>query len=392
MIIRNILEYLLLNKVGCLEIVFAVTLLLSGFSFLGLPLSVLMWVILINVVVVEKKKVVFKGFKPLTIFVIYWALHDVLLMSIADVNLGRFIAQSIYFVAIPLVYPNLNIEKLKGALNWVALVAIAGLLYQWYLISTGDTIHPLEIPGLNMSKDRLETFSIRPSSFFMEPAAYVAFMICPLAFSLIDKKYVWTIVIVLSIFLTTSTTGLVLSFVALGTSLLGERTRVGSWIMVGIMSVGLFYALTHIEAFQVGVEKLENTDNTNVRLAQGQNVVSTMRPSEFVFGAPYGSPYHYCKAGRATDVEYLGENVYMSTFWFMILQYGIIGLILYLLIYFKILKTSRKTWPLLFCLLITLFSDSDNFSINFCYRLIILLVILENAKNTNNQLTKRFYK
>ena len=92
---------------------------------------------------------------------------------------------------------------------------MVGLLYQWGLIAAGGEVRPIQLPFLDMGESRLETFSVRPSSFFMEPAAYVAFMYLPLAFSLIERKFIWTAAIILSEFLTTSTTGLLTSFIVL---------------------------------------------------------------------------------------------------------------------------------------------------------------------------------
>lgn len=377
----NIPRYLNLGDVGILELVFAFTLMLSGFGLAGLPLSVLMWPILMVIVIVKKGTFSMKIFKPLTIFVIYWAFHDLILMTIADVNHGRFLAQCIYFLAVPMIYPALNIDKLKGSLNWVAIIAIAGLLYQWGIISSGGSVRPLEIPGLTMGEVRMNLFTIRPSSFFMEPQAYVSFIICPLAFAMLDKKYIWAIVMIVSVFLTTSTTGLVLSFIILLTSLIGKGVKKSSWLIIILIIFGSYYILINYDAFEFGVQKFERTAEagTDVRLAQGPYIVGTMHPEEFIFGAPYGSPYDYCISGRATDVQYLGESVFVSTFWHMILRYGIVGLVLYLLIYFRIFKMSRETWPLAICLCATMFSDPDMFSNSYCFRLIVLLVIAENG-------------
>lgn len=375
----NISKYLNLKDVGVLELLFALTLMLAGFNLQEIPLSVLMWVILIIGAIIRKGSIKMKSIKPLTIFIGYWLLHDTILMVIADVNMGRMIAQAIYFLAVPILYPALDYHKLRGALNWVALITMAGLLYQWIIITSGGGVHPLEIPGLEMSKGRLEFLTVRPSSFFMEPAACVAFMICPLAFAIMDKKHIWVGALILSIFLTTSTTGLVLSFIILGASLVGQRTKKGSKIVIIIMGGMLFYALTHFAAFQTGVDKFNSTETeSDVRLAQGPYIVGTMHPEEFIFGAAYATAYDYCVSGRAPNVDYLGTVVFMSTFWQMILRYGIIGLILYIMIYIRLFKMSRTAWPLLICLLATLFSDPDMFSNNYCFRLVILLVIAEH--------------
>lgn len=367
-----------LKDVGLLELTFALTPMLGGFCIGTIPLSALMWLILILIVLFRYGKFRIRDFKPLTIFIIYWFLHQFLLLFIIDVNFNSILAQLLYFASVYVLYTTLDPRKLRGAMNWVAIISIAGLLYQWMSIVRGIGVHPLEIPGLSMEVDRLETESLRPSSFYMEPAAYVSFMVCPLLFSLLDKKYLWSAVLILSFFLTTSTTGIFLSFVLLVTSLFTRKFKFSSFVVVVVLGCGLFYSLKYIEAFNTGIEKLENTDSSNVRLSQGPKVVGSMHPEEFVFGVPYSSAYNYCKAGRYSDVEYYGESVYMSTFWNMILLYGIVGLFLYLMIYLKLFRMSRLIWPLLFGLCATMFSDPDIIQNNFIYKLIFMLVIATN--------------
>ena len=379
--ILDISAYLNLKEVGLLELTFALTPMLSGFSLGKIPLSALMWLILIMITVNRKGGGKMRNFKPLTIFVVYWLLHTLAIMLVDEYNINAFIVQFIYFAAVYLLYPILDSQKLRGSLNWVALISIAGLLYQWTIIITGRGVHPLEIPGLSMSEGRLEQLILRPSSFFMEPAAYVSFMMCPLALSMMDRKWSWSATLILSIFLTTSTTGLVLSFLLMGMTLFGNRLRKGTMVAVVVLAGAMFYSLTHFDAFNAGVEKFENTNTeTNVRLSQGIYVVSTMEPAEFIFGAPYSSTYSYCKSGRAPNVVYYGESVFMPTFWLMILCYGIAGLLLYLNIYWKIYKTSKKTMPYIVCLIAVMFSSGYCIEGLYIFTLIFLLVIARSDK------------
>lgn len=379
---KSIISYLHLKDIGTLEMLFALTPMLSGFRFMGLPLSDLMWLVLILFSLNKKGKILFKSFSPLLFFALYWAAHQVIIMLIDDVNINGLIFQIVFFIAVYFLYPKLDKGKLIGSMNLVAIIAIGGLLYQWTFIVRGQGVHPLEIPGLTLSDFILEKVIMRPSSFFMEPSAYVAFMICPLFFALEEKKYWWSILIIISVFLTTSTTGIAVSFIMLTVSLLKSRNKLSSsTLLLVVIGVCLFFALTRFEAFSAGVEKIENTEvSTNVRLSQGPYVVGTMHTSEFVFGAPYSTPYNYCIAGRAPEVQFYGESVYMSTFWQMILLYGVIGLLLYLNIYYHIFKRSRITWPLVVSLCAVMFSSNYSIGNNFIYTLIVLLVLLEAEK------------
>lgn len=381
----NIPKYLNLGNVGVLELLFALTPLLSGYGLGNIPMSVLMWVVLLVVIFLQHGRLTLKNFMPLTFFAIYWVVHSIVIMIYDDVNMNGFIAQLLYFFAVYALYPNMDSKKLKGSLNWVAFIAIAGLLYQWTFVLRGEMVHPLEIPGLEMSDERLEQLNLRPSSFFMEPAAYVAFMVCPLAFSLMERKFIWAGVLILSIYLTTSTTGLVGSFIMLGASLIRKERNLKSYVWNAILGGLLIYSLFNFDVFEYGVTKFENTDTeTNVRLVQGRYVVSTMRPNEYYFGAPYSTAYNYCLAGRAPDVLYYGKSVYMSTLWQMILLYGVIGLLLYLNIYLQILRKDWRTLPLVAFLCAVMFSSSYAVGSSFIYTLIVLLMIVKGKHLNEN--------
>ena len=380
----NIPRYLNLTKIGIVELIFSLTLFLSGFRLSNIPMTIIAWGILILIVFFRERKINIWDFKPLSIFIIYWIIHElfIILVDNLNANLNLYVEQSILFISFYFLYPSLNLEKLRGSLNWVSLISIAGLLYQWGIITSGGGVHPLEIPGLSMSDYRLETLTFRPSSFFMEPAAYVAFMICPLALALIDKKYSWAIILILSMFLTTSTTGFVLSFIMLGMSLLSKRLNRASALALIIIGLGLYYALTHFDAFERGVEKYENTEiETTVRLSQGPRIVSSMEPYEYFFGVPYCSVYSYCKDRNVKGVIYYGKYVYMSSFWMLLLRFGFAGLILYFYIYYKIIRTSRLTIPLTTCLFAVMFSSSYTIGSTFIFTLLFLLTICKYEDN-----------
>lgn len=374
---KKLFKYLHLRDVGFLEFTFAITPMLGGFSLGSLPMSLVMWLLLIFIVYIKKGKLRPKNFMPLTIFIVYWIIHQFAIMFVDNVNFVGFIQQLIWFGAVYVLFPVLNLEKLRGAFNWVALISIAGLLYQWVIISAGGEVGPLGIPGLTMSDVRMEGVSVRPSSFYMEPAAYVAFMICPLALALIEKQYAWSIVIIISIFLTTSTTGVVASFILILTTLYGgSKQKWYSKLLLLAIGGVFFYGLTRFQVFENTMTKIDNTDlETNVRVSQGPYVASTMVASEYPFGVAYSTAYNYCKSGRAGDVIFYGESVYMSTFWNILLLYGVVGLTLYLLVYWNLLRSSKQTFPLIMVLIAEMFSAGHSIGTTYIFMLIVLLVI-----------------
>lgn len=373
--ISKILDYLNIRQAGGIELFFSTLLILSGYSFNGIPLQVVLWCLLF-VLLLTKKKHKKTVFRPLVILAIYFLVHDFVYLFIANGNFNAFVMQIVYFGCTMMAINVFEINRLKGSLNVVAIISMVGLLYQLGIIAAGGGVHPIQIPFLDMGESRLESLSARPSSFFMEPAAYVEFMYIPLIFSLLDRKFVWTAIIILSEFLTTSTTGLLTSFIMLLVYVFTQKVSVKIRFFAIVLGGVMLFSLTHFEAFKGSTEKLDNTDvETNVRLSQGPYVVSTMSPEEMFFGASYSSAYQYCSAGRAPYVVYYGKEVYLSTTWRLLLIYGFLGLYLYLLFYYKIIREDSETIPLVVCLIGTMFSSGFGVGLQFVYSSIPLLLL-----------------
>lgn len=371
----KILDYLNIRQAGGIELFFATLLIFSTYSFNGIPLQVVAWCLLF-VLLFFKKKSKNVVFRPLVVLTVYILFHDLVYLFIANGNINAFIMQIVNFGCMLMAVNVFNINKLKGSLNVIAIISMIGLLYQWGIIASGGGVHPIQIPFLDMAKSRLETFSIRPSSFFMEPASYVEFMYIPLLFSLIDRKFIWTGIIIASEFLTTSTTGLLTSFIMLIAYIFTQKVNLRIRLLTLLLGGGMLFALTHVEAFKGSTEKLDNTDvETNMRLSQGPYVVSTMNFDEMILGTQYSSAYQYCSAGRAPYVVFYDEEVFMSTTWKLILIYGVVGLLLYLTFYYKIAKGNRETVPLVVCLIAVMFSSGYGLGLSFVYSGIPLLLL-----------------
>jgi hypothetical protein len=265
-------------------------------------------------------------------------------------------------------------------------------VYQLGIILTGGAVHPIEIPGLQLSEGRLGVLSTRPSSFFMEPAAYTTYMYAPLVLSLINRKYWWSVVLTVSMLLTTSTTAIFTSFVILGVYAFTQGLFKRRSILIIVLAAGILYGFTHMSIFNVSMTKLEETDlETNVRIQQGPEIVSSMHGNELIFGAPYGSLIEYYYSGRVQNKEIWvhGESIYISTTWELIFCFGIIGLLLYVNIYYRLLKRRRILLPYIICLIVTMFTASMFIGVVYIYSLIVLYVIAIQYKpqEESNKLT-----
>ena len=364
---------------GVKELLISFFPILCAYNLGAFPLGLLIIVLLMFLCIIKPGKTDYHLYKPLIIFLAFYLIHDLVLSVFVTASGSYFInsivEQVIYLASIVIISPKLNANKFKWCLYLVSLVSIIGLTYQMNEILSSGFAHPLEVPGLDMPIKRLENLSARPSSYFMEPAAYVNFMCAPIALSLIEKKYVWSAIIIISMFITTSTTGIISAFILLTAYVLTQNIGWKKNIILLIFGSVLFYSLINLSIFDAGVEKLDTVNTeTNMRIRQGPSIVSTMEPFDFVLGVPYANPADYCRAGKAAGANYifLGDSIYMSTFWLVIFRFGIVGLLFYLLIFYKLYRSSKVVRPYIVGLLATIFTGSFFIGPLFVFPMIVM--------------------
>ena len=297
----------------------------------------------------------------------------------SDFNL--IIGYVICVVSLLILAPALDVRKLEGSINWVALICVMGLLYHVYNIVSGTLPETILLPFFRndrvITESLMGTASVRPRSFFVEPQAYVSFIIVPLAIALHKKKFIWSSVLLISALLSLSTTGIAYAAIMVLAYLFTQKSPVYFKISAVVLSVLLFFAFTRMDFFAMGLNKLENTTaDSDLRLYQGRAIVETMPSTYYLFGAPYSSVISYVKAGLASKVDLVtyGDIVFMPTFWFMIFSYGAVGFMLYALFYIKIFKHKKFLLPYLACLVGGLFTNTDGslgamflFQLGFAY-------------------------
>lgn len=385
------------KELGLAEMLVALLPILGAYYLGPVPFS--FWILLVLSVVsmFMGKRINMQMMKPLFVFFVYFSIHEVLVLIVADsFNINNRIETSVSILSILFIVPLLNLNKLKACLYFVAVVCIIGLLYQYIIVVAGGTVHPLEIPGLQMPEFRLLTETNRPSSFFMEPAAYAFYMYAPIFLSLMDRRFIWTAILILSVFLSSSTTGLFASFIILVVYLISQgsfkgraikgRTITTSIAIVGIVAL-MVMSLLYTDYFSIGIEKLNNTNfETNVRIWQGPMIVKTMRYSEMIFGVPYGDVMDYVRDGRVQTSLLYGEgtDVFMSTIWRVIFKLGIVGLLLYLNIFYRIVKDFKLVLPLILCLFVVMFTGSMYLGGWFVFYVIMLYLMKKTLVGGDN--------
>lgn len=385
---RKLLEYLHLKDVGGLELVIALFPILIGYTIAGLPFGIALCGFLMIFVALNKKGKIFKK-GPILIWFTFFVIHDILLLIVLDnaqrVFVNLMISCVAYVLTAVAVGNVIDYKKFRGCVNWVALLCMAGMLYHFTLAIRGMSFSPLTLPFFPAQDVSSRAFEevVRPTSFFWEPQTYASFMLVPLFFALEERKYIWAAFTAITIFMSSSTTGLVAVFILFALTVLmggasSGKHKVLNSVLVIVMALFLGFFLFRSGFFSQGLEKMyyesENMSE-QVRLVQGPIVVSTMNLTDWFLGAPYANAYQYCVDRGITNMVVLyGENsMFVPTFWNALLRYGIIGLIIYLSIYWYYYKRNKQIRPYIICLLLFLFTNPDFMGGMFCFSMIFII-------------------
>lgn len=374
--INKVVTYLNLNKIGAFELFVALYPILAGYTW-GLLKGNLIFIALLAIwALVLKPKAKFKMIW-LEILIAFVTIHELVLMTIIPVQ-SYFINNTLSIIVISLsiipIARAVDFYKLDSALNWVSIFSIIGIIYQFTMVMRGIPVSPLKLPFLPgmESTTRLYTESIRPSSFFWEPAAFVTFLMVPLFISLYQKKYVWTAIIILSMFLSTSSTGILMSMVMLAVYILTQKVKFWARVFVVVLGIGLLYGLTHSSYFSAGIEKIENTDpEKNARIMNGYFLFQAMSKEQVVLGVDAANIDEYYSKHSG---YYFGEgSVFVPAFWLTLAKYGIFGLSCFFMVYISILKKDKATFPYIVVLFMSmLFQSMSIGSSGFAYQLVCL--------------------
>lgn len=373
---NRFIEYLHLKDVGFLELLFALYPILSGYSISGLPMYLLMLLVM-DVFAIQRERVYDKSLmNPILLFTAFYVFHDMFLGLMNGFPVGAFnmlIGVVIVLASLLIIAPTMKLEKVIGSLYWVAILSIFGMIFHFGQFYTGRPVTPLTLPILEDLSDKTRLFEevIRPRSFFPEPQSYVSFMMLPLIVALNERKFIWAGLIIFTVLLSTSTTGIVFVFLILGGFIFSQRIKL-TYQLVIIFAVVLFaYLLNTSDFFVYAMDKMNNTTmESDLRLYQGRSLVMNMNPLYWIIGMPYLNAYEYYLSGETLGLDiviYGDHDIFIPTLWNMILRFGLVGLALYLFIYYKLFINARHLWPWAICLIAGLFSNPDSVGGTFMF-------------------------
>lgn len=190
------------------------------------------------------------------------------------------------------------------------------------------------------------------------------------------------------ILLSTSSNGIFMAPLMLAVYVFTTKSKFSNKVLVAIALVAVMVFFFRSNIFDIGKNKIENTEfSENVRIANGPNLVTKMPISDLIFGIPETTVENYIKnSGYRVPVSMLG-GYYMSDFWYVMVVYGVVGLLLHLLIYFRLIKLDNSLLPYLLVLLLAQFTQSISFRSMYVYQMICVwsyVIYFKNLKYNNN--------
>lgn len=382
---KKLFQSLHLNEIGLFELLVALYPIISQYEWGALHMN-FVWLLILDVIAILKGTSV-KWFKPLTVLLFFYAIHELVVFigftRMPMYMIGDVLSSLIIAASIPIVASAVNFNKLVGSFQWVAIVCLGGMVYHYVLIISGSigSVHPLTLPffpAQDLSSRAFENIG-RPTSFFWEPSSYATFMIIPMFLCLTERSFLVAIVYALSVFLSSSTNGIIFTVVLfLMFVLSGGNFRTNQKVLTAIVLVGLGYVLFNSELFTQGVDKMENTEiSGNQRISNGYNLLRATPGIYLVTGADAANVNDFLVKHPEIDktkLTFLGTgNLFVSDFWRIWIKYGIFGLVLVLWMYLATYRRCKALRPYIVVLLIAFFSQSVVFGSIWGYQWIFML-------------------
>lgn len=375
-------------------------LLLSQYKFSGITLGTAgLFIICVSQMIRSRKIIIRKHYYPYIGFVAYAVLRDVLRI-IAGIDpvqpqINRIIEYSVvFFLVIVVSQQPFNEDRLYNNWKRAGVLFSIGLIYHFVILYVFHrNIYPISIvPGYVMSSVNPEG-SMRPCSFFAEPASFVSSML-PLEYMAMKRRdiktAVWTTLVIL---LSTSTVGVILSMMVWLLEFMGRETSLKRKIIYIVVAAGVSVLFMYSEYFVSSFNKLIDIVNGGgtfaSRIQNGFEIVNSLSIKSILFGTNYSDAQHYVadhlilfSSESVTMIRYRIDAIFLNTISKLIFMYGIPGLLLY---FYSFLRTTKKknVRKYVIIILISAFGQSTLLNADYFAMLMIVLLYLNESDQIN---------
>ena len=343
------------------EMLYAFLPILSAYSMGGIPFALILSILLSVIAFIKTQRVWI--YKPYLILIGYVFLHELILcmtMSALPIYHINLLTTTIIVLTSPVfIVPALKFHKFFKCILFVAIMSGIGMVYHYIIIRSGGLVTTITLPFLpiDATHTRLLEELQRPTSFFVEPAAFATFMMVPLFICLIRNKYLQVGLLLVVLFLSTSTTAVIESIVIIVTFLITTISRKYRFraILLSLLFIAIGYFFINSSLFDATFQKIDETEvDENARLMNGLIVSSHLPIENFPFGINNANISDFVMNNNLQSFVFYGREygtyLFVPTFWQILIKYGLLGIMLYLFLFYTLYKRDKTIIPYLMCL------------------------------------------
>ena len=337
--------------------------------------------------------------KSLIFFIIFIFLYDLYIVFFNNFNLAqsfynREIFTLIKLFCILIISSNIDFTIFKKSIYLITIITCLGVIYHVILIYFGQSVSTISFYAFEAS--RFNEIVNRPLSIFPEPAAIVSFLIIPLYLLMNERKFIYSVLLSIIIILTTSSTGLV--YLVIIWSFFFIKSSYSKLIKLFTIFILFFIVNQYLtndnleftsqkSLSEINELRERGSLDDNIRLFSGPLLFSTLSNTEIFFGLRSSSIDDYVYNSNNTSLSLLKieDKVFLSSFWLIWASYGIIGLIIYLYLFFCFYKKNKKLAPLIFIFFTGMFIQKISVGPVFVFYM-IFIITETNYKNINSKL------
>ena len=352
----------LVNKYFCWILVLFPVIVM--YSFFNIPLPYLAILLGLTVAVISKKHLFVRNSYWVTVFLCYMAIVPSIFHCITTHSLFGLVQAGTWLFLIYIILFNEYVEKeyLELTYQWVLIVAILFFLFQelFFLVS-GSRISGI-IPFLDFTyydDSSTELFSEvqqkanRSSSFFLEPAMFVQFLIPGLAINMkyTRKNFICYIGLLIIIIISRTGTGLVIGAVSSLIYMLNWKngskvfkvTFYAIMLIVGLISIRHIMASDYYAYISYRTEEFSSDESSAFeRFFRGYLLLNVMSPLEKLAGV--GTKNLLSVTQRpGVSAFFRDDDIYMNGVQAVLVGGGIVGLGLFFLMLWKIYRRADST-------------------------------------------------
>ena len=380
------------KKISLMESFIPLFCLINQYEIAGFHLGLICVITVVIIYSIKYKE--FYLYKPLFIFFLFMIVHDFFRVFITGFSTGLWVERVLYLLILSCIYKKVDEENLFRVWKNIGIIVMAGIFYQSFQVYIlGQSVSTINIfPFLQSNSENYLLGYDRPHSFFLEPAAYCTWILPLLCMCMKRKKHIWMVFISISILLSTSSTGILMTgviwlFYAF-VSARSEGKYINSLMIVGVLIIGIG-AFSNLSIFSMALNKLTNISVTNtsnsVRLVLGFQLFWAAPLIYKVLGIPYMNVENYMRSGEVVlskyklslNVSYLG---FVNAIGNCMLIYGVFGWLLYLKLFWNIWKESNlySKCYVLICI-ISIFGQSVFWNSLFVTQFAVMLCSVERT-------------